>query len=94
MKVTVKFFTTLREITGKKEEDIESSSALSVNELLSHLSEEYGRTFAEYVYDKKGKPRNYLQFLINGKSITTLRGFETKLKEGDEVAIIPPVGGG
>ncbi|MDH5419483.1 MAG: MoaD/ThiS family protein, partial [Candidatus Bathyarchaeota archaeon] len=34
------------------------------------------------------------QILINGRGIKALQGFETKLKEGDTVAIFPPVGGG
>jgi molybdopterin converting factor small subunit len=38
--------------------------------------------------------RSYLQFLVNGRSITTMQGFKTRLREGDSVAIIPPVGGG
>jgi molybdopterin synthase sulfur carrier subunit len=94
MKVTVKFFTTLREITDKREEEIKSSKDLTVGELLEQLSKKYGRRFMDYVYDKKGNVQSYLQFLVNGRSITTREGFKTKLKEGDRVAIIPPVGGG
>jgi MoaD family protein len=94
MKVTVKFFTTLREITDKREEEIKSSKDLTVGELLEQLSKKYGRRFMDYVYDKKGNVQSYLQFLVNGRSITTRKGFKTKLKEGDRVAIIPPVGGG
>jgi len=94
MKVIVKFFTTLREITDKREEEIKSSKDLTVGELLEQLSKKYGRRFMDYVYDKKGNVQSYLQFLVNGRSITTREGFKTKLKEGDRVAIIPPVGGG
>ena len=94
MKITVKFFTVLREITGKKEEKLEFSNSITINELLDYLSQKYGRQLTEYIYDTSGKPRGYLQFLVNGKSITTLEGFRTQLKEGDKVAIIPPVGGG
>lgn len=95
MKITVKFFTTLREITGKREEEIiTSDSILTVWQLLRCISEKYGQKFMDYVYDENGKVRSYLQFLINGRSITTLHGFETKLKDGDKFAIIPPVGGG
>jgi MoaD family protein len=94
MKVTVKFFTTLREITDKREEEIKSSKDFTVGELLEQLSKKYGRKFMDYVYDKKGNVQSYLQFLVNGRSITTREGFKTKLKEGDRVAIIPPVGGG
>jgi len=94
MKIIVKFFTVLREITGKREEKLEFSNSISVNALLDHLSKKYGRQFTDYIYDTSGKPRGYLQFLVNGKSITTLEDFRTRLKEGDKVAIIPPVGGG
>lgn len=95
MKVTVRFFTTLREIVGKGEEKfILDPSDLTVGELLKFLEEKYGKPFQEYVYDKKGEVKSYLQFLVNGRSITTLQGMETKLKEGDTLAIIPPVGGG
>lgn len=94
MKVAVRFFTILREITGKREEEIETSNAIKIQDVLNHLSKLYGSKFVDYVYDEKGDPRGYLQFLINGRSITTLQGFETKLKDGDRVAIIPPVGGG
>ena len=51
MKVTVKFFTTLREITQKREEEIQLSSAATVEELLKILSKKYGRKFTDYVYD-------------------------------------------
>jgi molybdopterin synthase sulfur carrier subunit len=94
MKVTVKFFTTLREITGKRKEEIKSSEDLTVDKLLEVLSKNHGSQFINYVYDETGKMRSYLQFLVNGRSITTMQGFKTKLTEGDSVAIIPPVGGG
>jgi len=92
--VTVKFFTTLREIVGKKEEKIELSSAANLDALLHLLSEKHGQEFNNYIYDELGNVRSYLQFLVNGKSAATLQGLKTKLKEGDQVAILPPVGGG
>ena len=94
MKVSVKFFTSLREITGKKEDEIQSPITIRVNELLASLSEKYGREFTEYLYDERGKVRTYIQILVNGRSINVLQGFETKLREGDSIAIFPPVGGG
>jgi molybdopterin synthase sulfur carrier subunit len=94
MKVTVKFFTILREITRKREEEIELPSTATVEKLMEILSEKYGRQFADYVYNDKKGMRSQLQFLVNGRSITTLQGFKTKLTDGDKVAIIPPVGGG
>jgi len=94
IRVKVKFFTTLREIVGKKEEQIELSRSVTVEALLRQLSKTYGREFEDYVYDELGNLRGHLQFLVNGKSITALQGLKTKLREGDQLAILPPVGGG
>ena len=94
MKIKVRFFTSLREITGKKEDEVESSKIFTVKELLAHLSKKYGAEFTSYLYDDKGNVQSYIQVLVNGRGIKVLQGFETKLKEGDTVAIFPPVGGG
>jgi molybdopterin synthase sulfur carrier subunit len=94
MKVEVKFFTSLREITGKKSDEIQLQNVITVEELLTLLSEKYGKKFREYIYNKKGKVQDFLSFLVNGKNINVLQGFDTELKQGDIIAIIPPVGGG
>jgi len=94
LKITVKFFTTLREITGKKEDEIQPSRVITLKELLTQLSKKYGKQFVDYLYDEKGKVRTHIQILINGRGINALQGLETKLKEGDVIAIFPPVGGG
>lgn len=94
MKVEVKFFTSLREITGRKREEVQFQGTLTVGELLTQLSSKYGNEFMEYIYDEKGKVHGHLSILVNGKSTNVLQRFDTQLKEGDTVAILPPVGGG
>jgi molybdopterin synthase sulfur carrier subunit len=97
VKVLVRFFTSLRELVGKKDETIEFSDGekATLDKVLSLLSCEHGKRFVEYVYDTKtGEAKKFLQFLINGKSSASLSGFQTELKDGDVVAILPPVGGG
>lgn len=94
MKVEVKFFTSLREITGKKVDEIQLQNTITVDELLTLLSEKYGKNFREYIYNKKGDVQGFLSFLVNGKNINILQGFDTELQENDVVAILPPVGGG
>jgi len=94
MKVEVKFFTSLREITGKKADEIQLQNVITVEELLNLLSDKYGKKFREYIYNKKGKVQDFLSFLVNGRNINVLQDFDTKLKQGDTIAIIPPVGGG
>jgi molybdopterin synthase sulfur carrier subunit len=97
LQVSVRFFTSLREIVDKKEETLEFSEGekVTVDMVLKTLVQCYGERFVEYVYDRKtGEVRGFLQFLVNGKSATTLDGLETELEDGDVLAILPPVGGG
>ena len=97
MRVSVRFFTSLREIVEKKEEPLEfpDNDIITVDKVLANLSQRYGSKFVDYVYDAKTRQvRGFLQFLVNGKSASTLKGLQTELKDGDVLAILPPVGGG
>ena len=82
---------------NKREETLNfpDDEKVTVDLVLKTLSNKYGEPFIEYVYDgKTGQPKNFLQFLVNGTSTSTLNGLETELKDGDVLAILPPVGGG
>ena len=97
MKVSVRFFTSLREITGKKEETLEFSDdeKVTVGTILGALSSQYGKGFVDYVYDAKThEVKGFLQFFISGQSASTMMGLQTELKDGAVLAILPPVGGG
>ena len=97
MQIQVRFFTILREVTGKKEEYLvfPNEEKTTVTSALRKLSQAYGKPFDEYVYrPETGEVKSFLQFLINGNSTSTLNGLETELKDGDVLAIVPPVGGG
>ena len=94
MKVTIRFFTILKDLTQKNKEEIEVPPSTTVEELISLLSKIYGLPFENYVYTQDGQIKPYLQILVNWINITTQHGFKTKLKENDEFAIIPPVTGG
>ncbi|MEM2964361.1 MAG: ubiquitin-like small modifier protein 1 [Candidatus Bathyarchaeia archaeon] len=95
MKVKVKFFAALRDLAGLKEADVELADGSTVTDLLQELTNRFGEPFKKYVFDEKtGKPRGYLQFLLDGRNISNIEGFNTKLKGGENFAIIPPVGGG
>ena len=76
LEVKVRFFTSLREIVGKREETLTfpDKATVTVNTVLKVLSDKYSKPFTEYVYNEKGKPQNFLQFLINGTSTATLDG--------------------
>jgi len=95
--VSVRFFTSLREIVDKREETLEfpDGSKVTVDTVLKVLAQRYGKRFVEYVYDgDTGQVRGFLQFLVNGTSASTMNGLQTELRDGDVLAILPPVGGG
>jgi molybdopterin synthase sulfur carrier subunit len=97
LQVSVRFFTSLREIVDKKEEVLEfpESETATVDSVLEMLRQRFGKRFVDYIYDRKtGEVKSFLQLLVNGKSATTLNGLQTELKDGDVLAILPPVGGG
>ncbi len=97
VEIKVRFFTSLREIVNKREETLcfSEDENVTVDLVLKTLSKKYGNPFTEYVYNSKTEqPKNFLQFLVNGNATSTLRGLETELRNGDVLAILPPVGGG
>ena len=68
---------------------------ITVNVVLKTLKGAYGKKFTEYVYDTEtGQVKSFLQLLINGRSASTMNGLQTIVKDGDVLAILPPVGGG
>jgi MoaD family protein len=97
MQVSVRFFTTLREVTGKREETLkfQNDKTVTINVVLKRLAKRYGKSFVEYVYNAEtGEVKGFLQFLVNGRSTPTSDTLQMKLSDGDALAIIPPVGGG
>ncbi len=102
--IKVRYFGRLRELLNvKSEEYIVVNGATLRDLLLKYISERYKtvskawietifRTVkGEIVLNKDGTPllKDYL-LLINGKS----HNLNYELKEGDEVAVLPPFGGG
>ncbi len=90
--MTVKFFATVREITGTSriEMDVEN-----IRDLLQKLKSKYGRPFEDTVIDPETQElKRFFSCMVNGKRIELLDGYDTSLQDGDAVALFPPVGGG
>jgi molybdopterin synthase sulfur carrier subunit len=88
----VKFFATVREVTGVKSIELEAEN---IRELLKLLVQTYGNKFKDTVLENDtGELKQFFSCMINGKRIELLDGYDTVLKDADSVALFPPVGGG
>jgi molybdopterin synthase sulfur carrier subunit len=94
--LTIKFFAALRDITGKREQSIELGRAeATIGEVLDELSREYGKNFKEYVYEAKSKAiRSQISIMVNGQSLRNPESLSARVKDGDIIAILPPISGG
>jgi len=93
VKVRVRYFTTLRELAETPEERITLKEDATLVDLIGIIVSKYGKEAQDYLY-KKGKIDPSIYFLINGKDSRILSGLKTRLRDGDIIAIIPPIGGG
>ena len=84
MKVRVKYFSILRDYTGRVEEEIELPDNAKLVDLLAKISEKYPE-LAELSDDNIPAIA-----LVNGKYVK----LDYKLRDGDEVALMPPASGG
>jgi MoaD family protein len=95
LKIKTQYFASLRELLGLREELVDVQSDIDVTGLLNLLAERHGPKVRAYIFDEKtGAPKQHLQFIIDGKSISSLQGLATRLHDGATFAVIPPVGGG
>ncbi|MGC9175963.1 MAG: ubiquitin-like small modifier protein 1 [Thermoplasmata archaeon] len=86
----VKYFATLRKITGVQEENI---NAKTVGELLEIIEEKYGKEFHDSIFSGENFKKGVI-ILKNGKNVIYLDNLNTKLEDNDIVSIFPPVAGG
>lgn len=83
--VRVKFMGDLRAIVGKRETVTEVPAGSTVKDLLSSLSNSFGKAFSSRVFNPKGSIEHYVLVFLNGKNIKDLQGLGTTLGNQQEV---------
>lgn len=81
MKITVLFFASLRELAGAREMSLDLPSGASVDDAWSRLGE---------LYPPLSSQRAHVVTAVNQE----FAGPSAELRDGDEVALLPPVSGG
>jgi len=94
MKIQVKGYLNLGEVLGDQRREI--AEGTTVRELLQQLALERGDDFAQMVSDLgTGRNQPRIAILVNGRHCTRLpAGLDSRLQDGDEVAVFPPMMGG
>ena len=87
----VKIFGTLRQVVGAKEVGVDAAD--TVRDVLERLTAEHP-ALRERILDDDGSLQSSITLLVNGRNVRFLNGLDTTVRENDQVALFPPVGGG
>jgi MoaD family protein len=100
VKVIVKPFMFIRDALGNQREfEVKLNSPATISDLFTTLRRDYGLpdevSIGRSVFKLfDGREITNMLVLRNGRSIKSLEGMETKLEDGAEIAIFPPLVGG
>lgn len=94
IKIRVRSILSIRDILGKGEVEVSLSEGGTLRDLLDLMIEKCGAKLASQILDAEGRVLRHTRVMINGQDIAFLNGLDTRLRERDEVLILPPVAGG
>ena len=96
MKIRVRGFLTLKQAMGSEPELMIEIDDLTIRRLLEEMSVRFGKGFYRMIFDPDtGEVNGYVRVLVNGRHYSHMPDrLETRLTDGDDVAIFPPLAGG
>ncbi len=94
VKVTVKYFALVRDVTKRKEDVLEVGDNATIHKVIARLCGIHGEPFEKSFCTTDGYLQEGLILLLNGEAVTRDYFTSLTIKDGDVIAIMPPVGGG
>jgi len=87
----VRIPTPLRKLTNN--EEVVEVNATTIGDVISELQSRYPG-IKERLLDDAGSVRRFVNVYVNEEDIRFLQNQQTRLKDGDEISIIPAIAGG
>jgi molybdopterin synthase sulfur carrier subunit len=94
MTITVKFIGAFRHFSSAGHFELGFCGLTSISDLVNELVRKVPEIEHSLVDQQLGNPGPNALILVNGREIGVLDGLETRLKDGDEVVLVPVVHGG
>jgi MoaD family protein len=94
MVLTIKFIGAMRHITGKTQLTLNCEKEISLKDLFAKIGQEMPAFKKSFSDQQASDSTSNALILVNGREISVLNGFETKLCDGDEIVFVPVVHGG
>lgn len=91
MPVTVRIPTSLRKMTEGK--DAIQAAGETIAEVLNDLNQQFPG-FKDRLCDESGRLKRFVNFFVNNEDIRFMDDVNTKVKDGDEISVVPAIAGG
>lgn len=94
MSVTIKFVGAFRHLSGKTQFTLNFQEGFTVKSIVDAISQDIPALRHTFCDQELNDARSNSLILVNGREISVLNGYATKLCDGDEVVFVPVVHGG
>jgi len=93
-RVKVRTFSVIRDVLGAEVVEVEVSLPATVDSVLQALLREYGEDLKQKLWDPEAGEMAPFLIRLNDEIIRSRFDSDRSIKDGDEMAIIFPIGGG
>ena len=93
-RVRVTGFSVIRDVFGASTVDLEVGRPETVKGTLDALLAKYGARLKEVIVDPETGEMTPFLLVLNGEAVSSTLDLDRPIKNGDEISIVFPIGGG